>query len=320
MSRLGLSPDPKPTVARRIEVISGAGGRRRWSDEEKAQAIEESLAPDAVVSQVARRHGVTPQQLFPRRREARRTAAESSPPFAPAIVEGGVAAERAPKGETPASSVIEIEIGDAHVWIWREAEVGMATAILRALQTTPRAKWSARQAPCACWWRRRLSTSAKARKVWRLGARDDIGRCLRWRNLCFLRQACGPHQACFQRRHGRVPVRKTARGPRDALSGGAIFGSARRARLEARARERDAGAGSRRLVRDIVNHGLYDCRGASKNMVCFAHAAGDRNAPRRPERAEGDAHRRARAQRAPSSDHQGDGHKLARRRRSARPG
>ena len=35
---------------------------------------------------------------------------------------------------------MEIEIGDAHVWIWRDADIGMATAILRALQITPRAK------------------------------------------------------------------------------------------------------------------------------------------------------------------------------------
>ena len=140
MSRLDLTLDPKPAAARRIEVISGAGGRRRWSDEEKARAIEESLAPDAVVSQVARRHGLTPQQLFTWRREARQKAAESSPPFVPAIMEGSVAASLAPKAETPAAPVMEIEIGDAHVWIWRDAHVGMATAIVRALQTTPRAK------------------------------------------------------------------------------------------------------------------------------------------------------------------------------------
>jgi transposase len=141
VSRLDLTLDPKAPAARRIEVITGAGGRRRWSDEEKARAIEESLAPDAVVSQVARRHGATPQQLFTWRREARRKAAESSPPFVPAIVEGGVtAAERAPKSEAPAALVMEIEIGDAHVWVWRDANIGMATAILRVLQTAPRAK------------------------------------------------------------------------------------------------------------------------------------------------------------------------------------
>jgi len=64
VSRLDLTLDPKPAAARRIEVITGPGGRRRWSEEEKARAIEESLVPDAVVSQVARRHGATPQQLF----------------------------------------------------------------------------------------------------------------------------------------------------------------------------------------------------------------------------------------------------------------
>ena len=140
MSRLDLRLNPKPAAARRIEVISGAGGRRRWSAEEKARVIEESLAPDAVVSQVARRHGATPQQLFTWRREARQKAAATSPPFVPAILEGGGALERAPKAETPATPVMELEIGDAHVWIWRDADIGMATAILRALLTTPRPK------------------------------------------------------------------------------------------------------------------------------------------------------------------------------------
>lgn len=140
MSRLDLTLDAKAPAARRIEVITGAGGRRRWSEDEKARAVEESLAPDAVVSQVARRHGATPQQLFTWRREARQKAAERSSPFVPAIVEGGVVAERAPKAEASAAPVMEMEIGDAHVWIWRDADIGMATAILRALQTAPRAK------------------------------------------------------------------------------------------------------------------------------------------------------------------------------------
>ena len=140
MSRFDPTLKPQGDVVRRIEAITGASGRRRWSEEEKARAIEESLAPDAVVSQVARRHGATPQQLFTWRREARQKAAESSPPFVPAIMEGGVATERPPKTATPAMPVMEMEIGDAHAWIWRDADVGMATAIVRALQTTPRAK------------------------------------------------------------------------------------------------------------------------------------------------------------------------------------
>jgi hypothetical protein len=52
-----------PRLIRRLEVITGAGGRRRWSAAEKARIIEEALAPGAVVSEIARRHGMTPQHL-----------------------------------------------------------------------------------------------------------------------------------------------------------------------------------------------------------------------------------------------------------------
>ena len=48
----------------RIEVITGAERRRKWSAEEKAEIVADSLAEGAVVSEVARRHGLSPQQLF----------------------------------------------------------------------------------------------------------------------------------------------------------------------------------------------------------------------------------------------------------------
>ncbi|MEK4031597.1 transposase [Methylocystis sp. IM3] len=143
MSRLDPSIEPNGTGLRRIEVNTRAGGRRRWSEAEKALEVEESLAPDAVVSQVARRHGATPQQLFTWRREARRRAeVEGAPPFVPAISENGAAVRRlapAPKS-APAAPVVEIEMGETHLWIWRDADIGMATAILRALRTVPGAK------------------------------------------------------------------------------------------------------------------------------------------------------------------------------------
>ena len=53
-----------PRAVRRLEVITGAGGRRRWSADEKARILEEAMAPGAVVSEVARRHGMSPQHLF----------------------------------------------------------------------------------------------------------------------------------------------------------------------------------------------------------------------------------------------------------------
>jgi transposase len=38
--------------------------------DDKARIVEETSAPGAVVSEVARRHGLTPQQLFGWRRAA----------------------------------------------------------------------------------------------------------------------------------------------------------------------------------------------------------------------------------------------------------
>ncbi|MBG0799878.1 transposase [Methylocystis sp. L43] len=102
MSRFDPSLEPNGSGLRRIEVITRAGGRRRWSEGEKALAVEESLAPDAVVSQVGRRHGATPEQLFTWRREARRRAeAAGAPPFVPAIAENGAegGARRSRRGD-----------------------------------------------------------------------------------------------------------------------------------------------------------------------------------------------------------------------------
>src|SRR3954451_2122618 len=49
---------------RRLEVITGVGRRRRWTDEEKAWIVAESLGPASTVSAVARRYGLHPSQLF----------------------------------------------------------------------------------------------------------------------------------------------------------------------------------------------------------------------------------------------------------------
>src|SRR6266511_3591202 len=48
----------------RVEIRSGVGRRRRWSDEDKGRIVAESYAPGAVVSEIARRHEISPQHLF----------------------------------------------------------------------------------------------------------------------------------------------------------------------------------------------------------------------------------------------------------------
>ena len=52
------------TPIRRIEVITGLERRRQWPDEEKQAIIAESSQDGVVISDVARRHGLRPQQLF----------------------------------------------------------------------------------------------------------------------------------------------------------------------------------------------------------------------------------------------------------------
>ena len=47
---------------RRFEVFTGAGRRRDWSDDDKARIVAESYEPGATVSEVARRHAMSPQQ------------------------------------------------------------------------------------------------------------------------------------------------------------------------------------------------------------------------------------------------------------------
>jgi transposase len=60
---------------RRLEVFTGAGRRRTWSDEDKARVVAEIAASGDTVSGVARRHGLSPQQLFGWRRQVRESQA-----------------------------------------------------------------------------------------------------------------------------------------------------------------------------------------------------------------------------------------------------
>ena len=55
---------------RRIEVITGTGRRRRWDAETKARLVAESFEPGCSVSEVARRHDISPSLLFLWRRQA----------------------------------------------------------------------------------------------------------------------------------------------------------------------------------------------------------------------------------------------------------
>lgn len=115
--------------ARRIEVFTGTGRRRSWTAVEKAAILAESFAPNATVSQVARNHGLTPSQLFAWRRAVGRERGDlDALAFAPAVVETG--------SVSAATHVIELDIGGDSVWIWRDADATVVTAVIGALKKT----------------------------------------------------------------------------------------------------------------------------------------------------------------------------------------
>ena len=157
------------SAARRIELITGAARRRRWSNDEKARIVVESLRPGANVSEVARRNGLSPQQLFGWRREAHalfHEGADASPAdqpstavvqqrrrsknpqaerpdtgdntamFAPVVI-----AASCPSSPTPSmrpagaeAGQIEIAVGDTVVRIIGQVETAMLVAVLRAVR------------------------------------------------------------------------------------------------------------------------------------------------------------------------------------------
>jgi transposase len=135
----------KPEAVRRIEVITGTGRRRRFSEADKAGVVEETFAPGAVVSEVARRHGLSPQQLFGWRRQARQPAAASTETaaalFVPAVVEAAlperVVRRRGPNRPRQVDRscwIIEVEIDGVTVRVGHGAEAKTVAAVLRALK------------------------------------------------------------------------------------------------------------------------------------------------------------------------------------------
>jgi transposase len=124
--------------ARRLEIFTGTGRRRAWSAEEKASILAESREDGISISEVARRHGLTPQQLFAWRRQAKELAAISEePPFVPLITSAfhGAAESASPTSpQTIRPHVIELDVLGASVFIWRDADPVMVTAIIGALK------------------------------------------------------------------------------------------------------------------------------------------------------------------------------------------
>jgi transposase len=94
-------------------VITGVGGRRSWSREDKGRITAASFAAGANVSAVARRYGLRPQQVYAWRRLARTGSlalpAEEEIGFVPIIARAGEATALATTAPSRPGSV-EIEL------------------------------------------------------------------------------------------------------------------------------------------------------------------------------------------------------------------
>jgi transposase len=122
----------------RVDIRVGVGRRRRWSGEAKERIVAESYGPGAVVSEVARRHGMSPQHLFGWRKAARAglltLPADGAPMFVPVVREvghdGGAALAAAANG----SGAITIEIAGAVVRAEPGVDLGWLRDVLRAVK------------------------------------------------------------------------------------------------------------------------------------------------------------------------------------------
>jgi transposase len=120
-----------------VTVLPGAERRRRWTSGEKARIVEESLASDASVAEVARRHDIHPNLLHLWRRQARLTGAAASFDRSDVLVGADFAAVALAPAERilPAPpGTIEIEFaGRGRLKIAGPVDRSLTTALIKAL-------------------------------------------------------------------------------------------------------------------------------------------------------------------------------------------
>ena len=119
---------------RRVEIFTGSGRRRRWSDEAKTRIVAESFEPGVSVSAVARRYDLSSGLLFLWRRQfaARRLGRVApEPDFVPVTI---ASPANASDERTPAS--ITIEIGDIRIKVAGHVDGAALREVMMAIRTS----------------------------------------------------------------------------------------------------------------------------------------------------------------------------------------
>jgi len=100
------------------EILVGPERRRRWSDGEKIAIVVEAAGPGVTVAGIARRHGITRQQIYQWRTDMRqgRLADENGGPFLAVEFVGGPDGPASPQPEGPkCDALIEITLRKGRV-------------------------------------------------------------------------------------------------------------------------------------------------------------------------------------------------------------
>jgi transposase len=118
---------------RRLEIITGVGRRRRWTLEEKARIVTESLDPATTSSAVARRYGLHASQLFVWRQQLQRSASSAEtirgPGFVPVLLAEDSTAPTEPVGR------MEIALGPAVVRVGIDVDAAALRRVLEVVRS-----------------------------------------------------------------------------------------------------------------------------------------------------------------------------------------
>ncbi|MGG5819123.1 IS66-like element accessory protein TnpA [Falsiroseomonas sp. HW251] len=130
-----ISDDTGDGGYRCVELLTGPGRRRKWSDDDKARIVDETLQPGTVVADVAQRWQVSSQQVFTWRREMRRGAV-APPAFVPIVAEAPAPAPEPMTASARTTPTIEIKLAGAVMRVGAGTDADLLTTVLRAIRAS----------------------------------------------------------------------------------------------------------------------------------------------------------------------------------------
>jgi transposase len=126
--------DKSSVLLPRGEICSSR--RRRWREEDKGRIVAESFEKSLTASDVARRHDISPQQLFEWRRRAR--SGELAVPVADEMTFAEVAIGFAkPTEAAPEGGELDLLMEGMTIRVTDRTDMALLVRVVRALRTIP---------------------------------------------------------------------------------------------------------------------------------------------------------------------------------------